>query len=43
MDKKELIENLEEMSECGCGVVEMWEFIEDNSDLDPTEFAMYLM
>lgn len=43
MDRKELIEELQEMAENGCGVVEMWEYIEDNSDLDPTEFAMYLM
>ena len=31
----ELLEELEEMVENGCGMVEIFEYIEDNTDEDP--------
>lgn len=43
MTKEEIIEELEQMRDNGCGVVEMWEFVEENTDLDPTIFADYLL
>lgn len=43
MDKDELIEIIDEMIDNGCGMVEVFEFIEDNTDLDPAEIIMGLM
>ena len=43
MDKNELIEIVNDMINNGCGMVEVFEFIEDNSDLDPSEIIMAVM
>lgn len=43
MDKDELIEIIDEMINNGCGMVEVFEFIEDNTDLDPAEIIMGVM
>lgn len=40
MDKSELIEIINEMISNGCGMIEVFEFIEDNTDLDPAEIIM---
>lgn len=37
MTKKELIQECIQLIEEGCDIVEVFEYIEDNSDLDPTE------
>lgn len=39
MTKKELIKECEQFIEEGCDIVEIFEYIEDNSDLDPTEIV----
>lgn len=43
MDKDELIEIVNDMLDNNCGIIEVFEFIEDNSDLDPTEIIMAVM
>lgn len=43
MDKDELIETVNDMIDNGCGMVEVFEFIEDNTDLDPAEIIMGVM
>ena len=40
---KELLEELNEMIDNGCGMVEIFEHIEDNTDEDPTLYIMALM
>lgn len=40
MTKEEILQELQDMEDCDCSIVEMWEFVEDNSDLDPTEIFM---
>ena len=43
MDKNELIEIVNDMIDNGCGMIEVFEFIEDNSDFDPSEIIMRCM
>ena len=40
---KELLEELNEMIDNGCSMVEVFEYIEDNTDEDPTLYIMALM
>lgn len=40
---EELLEELSEMIDNGCGIVEVFEYIEDNTDEDPTEYIAKLM
>ena len=42
MTKQELLQELQDMQDNGCGIVELWEFIEYNSDFDPAEIFMSL-
>lgn len=39
MDKEELIETVNDMIDNGSAMVDVLEFIEDNTDLDPVEIA----
>ena len=43
MDKDELIEIVNEMIDNNCSMIEVFEFIEYNSDLDPSEIIMAVM
>lgn len=43
MNKDELIEVVNEMIDNGCGMVEVFEFIEDYTDLDLEEIIMGVM
>ena len=40
---EELLEELSEMIDNGCSMVEVFEYIEDNTDEDPTEYITKLM
>ena len=40
---EELLEELNEMIDNGCSMVEIFEYIEDNTDEDPTVYIMSLM
>lgn len=40
---EELLEELSEMIDNGCGTLEIFEYIEDNTDEDPTLYIMALM
>ena len=40
---RELLEELNEMIDNGCDMVEAFEHIEDNTDEDPTLYIMALM
>ena len=40
---QELIEEIEEMMDNGCGMLEVFEYIQDNTDEDPTAYIMALM
>lgn len=40
---QELLEEIEEMMENGCGMIEIFEYIQDNTDEDPTIYIMALM
>lgn len=43
MSYDEIIKELEILTENNASVLELWEFIESNTDLDPMEFADYLV
>lgn len=38
-----LLEEIEEMLENGCGMIEIFEYIQDNTDEDPTAYITALM
>lgn len=40
---EELLEELSEMIDNGCSMVEVFEYIEDNTDEDPTIYINHLM
>ena len=40
---EELLEEIREMIDNGCGTLEIFEYIEDNTDEDPTEYITELM
>ena len=40
---RELLEELNEMIDSGCSMAEVFEYIEDNTDEDPTLYIMALM
>ena len=39
----ELVEKLDELIDNGAGMLEVFEYLEDNTDEDPTEYIMALM
>ena len=40
---EDLLEEIREMIDNGCSMVEVFEYIEDNTDEDPTEYITELM
>lgn len=40
---QELLEELQEMMENGCGLLELFEYLQDNTDVDPTAYIIALM
>lgn len=42
MSKKEVLNECKEMMDNGADMVEIFEWVEDNTDLDPTEVVNYL-
>lgn len=39
----ELLETIEEMMENGCGQLEIFEYIQDNTDEDPIKYLLALI